>query len=339
MKRLYLHIGTEKTGTTSLQNFLLANENALNEVGFSYLCGDDKPYFYQLTHLPLIASLLGVKNSHFPEQRHPAETILQCLKDDLAASDKDIILSSEEFSTRIHDKQSLAKLREVAGEREVYIVCYIRPQDELAISSYSTNVLYGRTAPFSSDDVVFENRYFNYAALLGPWASMFGSDRLIVRNYQRSALVKGDICQDFLGVLGIEDMTAFAPVCEWNASLDVRQVEVLRLFNMYMPPTSSPSAYKEAQNMRLCLSRYLPRGEPLQQILSTEERKAILAEFVEANREVERRYMTPGALAGWNGESVLGLPSQPLHPVDMNDLCETIKLLTEKLMALENSKE
>lgn len=36
MATLYLHIGTPKTGTTAIQNFLPLNKSLLNEQGFCY---------------------------------------------------------------------------------------------------------------------------------------------------------------------------------------------------------------------------------------------------------------------------------------------------------------
>ena len=33
--KCYLHIGTEKTGTTTIQSFLLRNERRLNRIGYS----------------------------------------------------------------------------------------------------------------------------------------------------------------------------------------------------------------------------------------------------------------------------------------------------------------
>ncbi len=38
---LYLHIGSHKTGTTSIQNALAANTNQLNAQGFGYVVGQN----------------------------------------------------------------------------------------------------------------------------------------------------------------------------------------------------------------------------------------------------------------------------------------------------------
>ena len=69
-KKVFLHIGTEKTGSTSLQFFLLNNERLLNTLGFSYYCNDEKPYFESHGHFPLAACFSPDTTDYCSEEKH-----------------------------------------------------------------------------------------------------------------------------------------------------------------------------------------------------------------------------------------------------------------------------
>ena len=76
MKKAYIHIGLEKTGTTALQIFLGANKDALEKNNLIYLGDDSKAYFHgietQLINFlvqNIINNLVFLKlylNSHIP---------------------------------------------------------------------------------------------------------------------------------------------------------------------------------------------------------------------------------------------------------------------------------
>jgi hypothetical protein len=98
VRQAYLHIGMEKTGTKALQVFLKTNEAVLQEKGFSYLCDDDSPYFQEVGHFPVAACFSPQCPEYvLPDKFRPAGEVLGTLRRDVAACDKDVILSCEHY--------------------------------------------------------------------------------------------------------------------------------------------------------------------------------------------------------------------------------------------------
>ena len=145
MARIFLHIGTEKTGTTTLQAFLTANEAALARSGLTLSFGSSRPYFERMAHGPLAACLMAERAEFISDGKHqPAEFVLDMLRRDIDRGGRDVILSCEQFSSRITSAASLRRLVDALADHDVTVVCYLRRQDELAIAAYTTAVRSGR---------------------------------------------------------------------------------------------------------------------------------------------------------------------------------------------------
>lgn len=60
MKKLFLHIGYNKTGSSYIQRCLTRNHEALAGAGFLFPCTPNKPYIQKRQHVPLAARLTGL---------------------------------------------------------------------------------------------------------------------------------------------------------------------------------------------------------------------------------------------------------------------------------------
>lgn len=306
MKTAYIHIGHEKTGTTTLQIFLQKNSDALTQNNLVYLGDGNSAYMHGIGHFPIVASFYEKCPNFIPSEKHkPSSEVLEALSKDADETEHDIILSCEHFSSRLTKLEDIERLKKALSDRQVKIICYIRRQDEQAVSLYSTLVKGGHTDPFSLNDVKPENRYFDYSRILKDWATVFGSENMIVRDYSRQALFGRDICTDFLHVLDINP-TTFTLIEDQNVSLDSLQIELLRHINKHL--TSYPwgssdvdlQKFEKSQAIRIALSPLLPRGKPIKYLLKSEDRYQTLDAFKEVNLELSDLIKSADFVRSWH---------------------------------------
>jgi hypothetical protein len=195
MPRLFLHIGTHKTGSTAQQQLLHQHREALAVEGIFYPeTGLQKHAHHQLAwasgaRRPAVDA--GFLASAFEkiagQARHSGDTV---------------VLSSEEFEFT-PDPAVLAALKK---SFEVSVVIYLRKQDHCLEAAYNQHVR-SYDLRFTGSIYQFALKYdffrrYDYAALLQPWADVFGSQNLLVRPYG-SSLVGSDACADLFSLIGV----------------------------------------------------------------------------------------------------------------------------------------
>jgi hypothetical protein len=311
MRTAYIHIGLEKTGTTALQIFLKNNYDALRLNNLDYMGDENKPYVHGIAHFPIVASFYAQCPNIIPLNKHSTSTqVLEALSRDSKSTSCDIILSCEHFSSRLYKRESLQAVQETLSDRQIKIICYLRPQDQQAISSYSTLVKSGETKPFTIVDVTPENRLFNYWKILEDWSTVFGRENIILREYRRDSLIKNDICLDFLDVLGVppED---FISTGDQNPSLDTLQIELLRSINRHL--ISFPwgvwninmEKFEESQEIRRKLTPLLPCGEHIGSLLPSDQRALVLDRFESENRKIFQTFDGADFIRYWHDRSIV----------------------------------
>ena len=183
-----LHIGLEKTGTSSLQLFLADNAALLRQdgtivsnlprrSGVSLIAGcladperqEDIHKFFKISPTNQMAARALV-------QRHLASELSAGLT---------VLVSSEHLSSRVvspREIQMLADLLEPIAS-ELRVVLYLRRQEVLIPSTYSTSVLAGGVHAFSLGAALKERHRYDYAALLDRWCLVF-PERLSVHVFR-----------------------------------------------------------------------------------------------------------------------------------------------------------
>ena len=324
-KRVILHIGGEKTGTTTLQLFLARNSQQLQKAGYYYPSDRKKAYFGGYAHFPVAACLIKEEVDFISEEKRlTLPLVLDSLANDIKESDKAVILSCEHFSSRLHNREPIVKLRDAIGTEDTNIVCYIREPSDLALASWSTAIRYGCNQVFSTDEVTPDNPYFNYLHILDLWSSVFGEQNVCVREFNRRTLIDGDICRDFCELVGIDSQN-MAPQEPANESLDAGKLEALKFINLALTCRAAPtwrfvrSSEEEDQRasqlrrqfedpidgcrrshaIRDTVSQYVPAGKPLKSLMSDVERHAIRKRFESVNREINRRYLSGKMSSDW----------------------------------------
>lgn len=225
MKKLFLHIGTHKTGTSSIQKALFENRSLLEDQGFYYFCTD-----YDLVEKHQPQQWINLHGFDEPRLRDP-DKLIQLLGD---IKHENIILSTESLSW-FYSEDSIRHLHQVFSDFDVYVICYIRRQDQQLVSylqegsknRHKPSAVYYQHPVVSLPDI---NRfdYLDYNTTLTRYAEIFGKEKLIVRVFEKEKLVGGDSVSDFSNILKIEGV----PACSVNRSLSFFQQKIGHLVGL-----------------------------------------------------------------------------------------------------------
>lgn len=239
-KKLILHIGTEKTGTTSIQEFLSENKPELERQGIFI---PKSPCGSAPNHRKLATACFndGNTDDSFVDfkikdfGKWQAETFSEIKNELILSSIGTHILSSEHFSSRLTDTAEISRLHDFLKNiySEIKIVIYFRRQDEYAVSLYSTYLKSGGVSNKILPMNASSERY-DYYSICKKWEGVFGLNNIIVRIFDRSVLKKGNVVSDFCSVSGIDESSTKEVARESNPSITPLAQEVLRGFNELM---------------------------------------------------------------------------------------------------------
>ena len=294
-KILYLHIGTEKTGSTTLQNFARVNHKALQAMGLHYPITQDgikihaalPAYASAVTGPPKLGRNYEIDGPESLERfRTDYETVLGTgLRQSGCQA---MLLSNERLSAYIRRPAEIARLQSLAHAlaEEVKIVIYLRDQPDMFLSAYSTGIKAGRDAEMRPP-VKSGTYYYDYEQIIAAWAGVFGQSAMIVRVFDRRELVGGDIIDDFLAAIGMATSAGFERTPDINTRLDGRTTQFLRLFNRYVPRMVGAEVNPDRGRIAAMLAEISdgPRFSLSQEVVG-----AIHAAFAKSNARVAQEY-------------------------------------------------
>jgi hypothetical protein len=239
-KKLILHIGTEKTGTTSIQDFLSENKAELESQGVfipQSPCGSvSAPNHRRLATACFNNgntddSFVDFNIKNLEEWR--IATFKEIKSELVSSSISTHILSSEHFSSRLTSKSEISRLYDFLKEiySEIKIVVYFRRQDEYAVSLYSTYLKSGGVSKKILPVSAGASRY-DYYDICKKWEGVFGSNTIDVRIFDRKVLRDGNVVSDFCHISGIDETNTKEGAQESNPSITPLAQEILRGFNL-----------------------------------------------------------------------------------------------------------
>jgi hypothetical protein len=243
--RLLLHIGTEKTGTTSIQAFLALNRDRLLEHGVLV-----PESLGRRNHrlLPAIAmdddhldDLFKLQQLGRLEDRQAAKARwLEEFEAEIKGAAEHVhtvIISSEQLHSRLQRTREIVRVRRIlrALFKPISVLVYFREPLATAVAAYSTSVKYGATAAqLPPPDRAYFFNLVNHARTCRRWSRVFGPKALKVRLYEPDALVGGDSVSDFIATAGLPELDYERPA-KSNPSLDAAGIEILRRVNKEIP--------------------------------------------------------------------------------------------------------
>jgi hypothetical protein len=250
MLKAFLHIGTPKTGTTSIQNFLQKNKKVFLQNG--YLVGEILGKGNNRL-LPLLAynhgkmdDMVKVFNLYTKEALDKKQKVLiqkQKLELQNNSKTKNVIFSSEHIYSRLDSNEikNLYNILKALGFDEVEVIVYLRNPSGLAMSLYSTAVKHGdATNEYPSPPQ--ENQHFKYICdyeqRVKDFEEVFGKENMKVRLFEKEQLLNQSVVDDFFELfdnLKTHKQEFDFNVEEKNTSLNLLGIELLRNLNKSIP--------------------------------------------------------------------------------------------------------
>lgn len=329
-----LHIGCEKTGTTSIQQFLRRNRAALARQGLLYPRAPGK-----VRHIEL--GLYALPDASMPRSRFwrrggysTPEAFRSRLRGELArevaeAGASTVVLSDEALC-RIAPP-AIGRLRDLVAELAgpLRVIVYLRRQDDHLASRYQQAVKVGEVRTLDEWARQDFSHLYDYTALLAKWQQAYRPASITVRPFERSRFPDGSLTQDFLDAVGAEVRTTdLRPVPARNESLGVEAVEVLRVLNLHRSEQEGAPLGHVSNRPHVKLLQRADTGPRL--TLPAADLDRFMAQWAESNRRVARDHLddptgelfrAPRKAAGTTTEQMLD-PTRLDHYLALLDIPE-----------------
>jgi len=206
MRKLILHIGLHKTGTSAIQKHLISVEDKLSEKGWTLFRVRKDGSLSNVGNINTWVDFSGSGNDF-------SASIDDGMYDALGSTQGNIIASCEELSWLNPNQILDMKTRLVEIFTDIKIICYVRRQDEHFVSHYkqgfryphsSARMFYSFTDPLNPLWENYYGKYLDYFAKAEAWASMFGESNVIFKEFNREKLHYRNSALDFLKTLELD---------------------------------------------------------------------------------------------------------------------------------------
>ncbi|NEQ76623.1 MAG: hypothetical protein F6K23_28455 [Okeania sp. SIO2C9] len=301
METVYLHIGLNKVGSTSLQNFLSKNRDILLSHGYLY------PITGTLDNKRTHHNLAWSFPNHF-QKYNPQLGTWDDLFEEINSSIADKIIISSEFFNTLNESQISQLKLQLNKFKIVKIIVYIRRQDIRIKSMYKQGIkANGFSEKIEKRLDIFKSKN-DYYKLLKPWRKAFGLENIILKNFDQITKSKNNLYYDFLKTLEIDRIEDFKITNIQNMSPGYKVVEVMRFMNEIIID-------KLGYSKEYCLKKYktpIMKAHFNQKFLLDDKKYDLLStslilslwkEFEASNKKVSQEYL------GLDNEPLFSPPS------------------------------
>lgn len=294
-RRAIVHIGTFKTGSTSIQAFIDANAERLALQGIHVPASIGRPNQHGLAIYALserettgLIRFYGLLDRERREAKR-AE-VAAALNAEMAALPETIttVIFSNEHLSGLNRASEVERLKELLAPHfeTIDIVVYLRRQDLRIVSDYTQKVRDGYSKRLNLRDYK-PSEGLDLVEFLDKWAGVFGASALIPRIFARSDFVGGDLISDFIAATGIKNDPSFRHPPIENVGLSHKAIHFLRVFNDYVPHYVDG----ERNEMRTRLLPYLAEAFPGDGLkIARRDAVALMGDVADANAAVGEKY-------------------------------------------------
>lgn len=200
---MFLHVGSDKAGSTAIQNAFNMNRKKLGSNGYLYAPNlyhpllaayfTENPDKFDYTKLPAV--VLG-----HDELKTQAREYMRALVDEIERTNHhSLVISYEGFAGLTEAEFAALKKFFNNYSDSIEIIYYIRPALSYAQSAMSERVKHGFFS-WNIHPPIVEHRAF-----LSKLINVFGKRHIRLREYNREKLIKGDAVVDFMQLIGLPE--------------------------------------------------------------------------------------------------------------------------------------
>lgn len=283
MTKLFLHIGSHKTGSSSIQKacrFSLSGPPA--KVSYINIRPSGTRILYSSGKLETFRVNLDLKK---------VDSVFRPVPDRCGqTTGPEIHIASDEELFWINDAEQIYQLSEILVPRyeSIIVICYLRRQDLLALSHRKQVIegtpatrFYGAEAKPLPDVRPHFYTYFDYAKKLTEiWAPSFGKENIRVIPFEREAMADGDAVSEFARQTGV-GFRSVGTVTTNQSLAGNRTLVGLKLAEMGIPPRQRKMLVEQLSGKGL----FLP---------TQAEAEKFMAHFTEANNRLSREWTWQG---------------------------------------------
>ncbi|MEO1493479.1 MAG: hypothetical protein AAFV19_15090 [Pseudomonadota bacterium] len=291
-KRLVLHIGAPRTGTSALQIWMRRNRAVLGARGVLYPEISGNAFVAAMAPVwpvDVAQRLQGLTG--WRQVRALRRDVAAALRREVdAVQPETIFVSAEQFFDRLDRpavRRRLHRLLSPLADR-VDILLYLRRQDQAIFSRHWNSVRLGRRGAFVAPGRLLPE--YDYERRVRPWARLFGEHAIIVCPFERVRLPGGSIVADVLARLGVDPALA-ADAGEKNASLDLVRAEFLQRITAHLGRTDQMGNFRDDLNWSIDQVT----GDWPSATLPARDARVILGLYEAANARLAARWGEGGA--------------------------------------------
>lgn len=326
-----LHIGSGKTGTTSIQQFLRRHPEQLAARGILYPRSPGRTRHTRLG-LAVLPDAALAHSQDWLAGDHPEPEVFRrrfrrrLLREVAESGARRVVLSDEGL---YHvSAEAVGNLRELLGgfAGSVRLVVYLRRQDDHLVSRYQQVVKMGEVRPLAAWARTDFARTYDYHRRLVLWRDTLAPDAFVVRPFERDRFAGGSLLRDFLDAAGldVEPGTGTAAV-ERNVSLGAEAVELLRILNLHRSENLGLRRWEIDNRPLVARLARTDTGAPL--TLPEADLDRFMDRWAESNRLVAQELLgDPSGQLFRAPRKAGGTPVQRLDPARLDHYLDLLEL-------------
>ena len=279
-KKLYIHIGTQKTGTTTIQSILSKHKDELRDENICYLGRLEK----------LARELRVITEPDFALEKKIRNKIKDKLKEHSSHDCVSYVISNEKFTgdkmIAYRNSSLIAKSLERIFEPfdfDINIIVFIRRQDTFFESTYAQRIYSGESLSFEEFYNHFDESDFHWDELLNSYAEIFGKENILARRFDKKYLPeKNSLIHTFGEAIESRFLQNYSDAIIKNRGYSRDALEIARLANKDLDK-------KEMRQLRDILRKADSKNKSYS-FFSNEQRKHFLSNYEPSNKRVAREY-------------------------------------------------
>lgn len=299
MPELTLHMGSGKTGTSSIQALLDQRRQDLLATGVLYPVTPGRIRHVRLG-LALRPDHQLAGQPSWPQQGYEDPAAFRAWFRDALLAEIDgsgasrVLMSDEALygstQSMLDQLRLLTDSITDAGRHSLRLLVYLRRQDDHLVSRYQQVVKTGETRRLvqRTRETDFTGVY-DYFGRLQMWWRRLSPTAIMVRPFERSVFHGGSLLSDFVHATGLGLAFEGGSVGERNASLDAEAVEFLRLVNLVKREGALPGWTVRDQRQLADQLAAISTGPTL--TLPEQALEEFMARWTEGNRAVAQEFL------------------------------------------------